>query len=276
MRSSDSRPYASLIRLVTRPIVHALTCFSLLMSAPSYSTDLSDLWWNSNESGWGVNVAHQANVLFITLFLYDQGGQPVWYVGSNTAYQGTDATGALIYRGPLYQTAGPWHGGSFNPNAVTVRQVGTVTFTVTSVTTATLSYTTDGISVSKSVTRQTFQNNPNIAGSYFGGWTGTAAGCISNGTFRVPAVLNVTRSGASATIAIQGVNGSCTFAGPYTQSGRMGRVVGSISCTGGVNGTVSIFEVEANGSGLTARYTGNYGGGCTETGRFGGVRDSGN
>jgi len=38
---------------------------AILVCAPSvanalntWGTDMSDLWWNPNESGWGINIAH--------------------------------------------------------------------------------------------------------------------------------------------------------------------------------------------------------------------------
>jgi len=41
-----------------RKIVSALlgALLSLCAHATNFGTDASDLWWNSSESGWGVNV----------------------------------------------------------------------------------------------------------------------------------------------------------------------------------------------------------------------------
>jgi hypothetical protein len=33
------------------------------------------IWWNASESGWGLNVAQQGNVLFATWFTYDTSGR---------------------------------------------------------------------------------------------------------------------------------------------------------------------------------------------------------
>ncbi len=38
------------------------------------ATNYQDLWWNAAEGGWGVNVTHQDNTLFATLFTYDETG----------------------------------------------------------------------------------------------------------------------------------------------------------------------------------------------------------
>jgi hypothetical protein len=249
----------------------------LSLALPAKSTDLSDLWWNSpasSESGWGVNVAHQESILFLTFFIYSTTGQPYWVVAPATQFQGTDSSGGLIYSGPLYQTSGPWFGGPFNPSSVVPSQVGTATFTATGVTTATLVYSVSGTTVAKSVERQTFKNNPYINGNYFGGLIGDASGCLlasNNGHFENQALVAISGDTSNSQIVFQGSGGSCTMAGPYTQNGRMGQIQGTISCSNGDSGTVSIVEIEANSSGVSARYQASYPNGCLENGHFGGV-----
>src|SRR5258705_3435611 len=92
---------------------------SMLLAAalPARSADLTDLWWDANENGWGVNVAHQGDILFLTFFIYGPNNQPYWLSASSTQFQGTNAQGGSIYSGPLFQTTGPWFGAAvFNPN----------------------------------------------------------------------------------------------------------------------------------------------------------------
>jgi hypothetical protein len=56
-------------------------------STPNYS----DLWWRADgtESGWGVNLVHQGDILFATWFTYEAGGtasspaKGMWLVMSN-------------------------------------------------------------------------------------------------------------------------------------------------------------------------------------------------
>jgi hypothetical protein len=113
-----------------------------------------DLWWASpanSESGWGLNITHQGDILFMTWFTYDTDGSGMWLVMSagNRTAPGT-------YSGPLYRTSGPpfnrvpWTG------AVTVTQVGTGTFTFSGADNGTFAYTVDGISQTKAITRQAF------------------------------------------------------------------------------------------------------------------------
>ena len=116
----------------------------------SFATNYQDLWWNPSESGWGVNIAHQEDILFATLFTYDANRQPVWYVMSegNRALSGG-------YTGTLYRTRGP----AFNATPwtpVTVTPVGNMTFTFNGGNAATMTYTADGVSVTKQIQRQVF------------------------------------------------------------------------------------------------------------------------
>jgi hypothetical protein len=58
-------------------------------------------WYNAAESGWGLNIVHQGNVLFPTWFTYDTDGKPLWLYVSGAAKQ---ADGS--YTGDIYRTTG--------------------------------------------------------------------------------------------------------------------------------------------------------------------------
>lgn len=118
----------------------------------SFSQNYQDLWWNPNESGWGVNITHQEDVLFATLFTYNSAGQPMWYVMSDGE---RGAPGS--YSGALYSTTGP----AFNAvpwSSVNLTQVGNMSFTFTDGNTGTMTYTVNGVQVTKSIQRQVFSN----------------------------------------------------------------------------------------------------------------------
>lgn len=252
-----------------------LTLAAIPARATSFSTDLSDLWWNAAESGWGANVIQQEEILFITFFVYGQNGQPTWYVGSATSYVSTNAEGALVFAGPLYQTTGPYFGGPFNPLAVTNLAVGTVTFTVSAVNAATLAYTVNGVAVSKSVTRTTWRVN-SVAGNFYGGEIGTFFNCASsnnNGFYEVPTSFGITQANGMVTMVSSYTTGNsaCTYTGPYVQEGRMGSVTGTFSCSNGASGTFAAIEIEASVSGIAMRAA-SKSNLCEFQGRFGGVR----
>lgn len=239
-------------------------------AANTWGTDLSDLWWNPNESGWGAHIAHQGEIIFMTLYVYGPDSRVKWYSASGMASQG----GSFTFTGPLYETTGPYLGaGNFDPTSVNRREVGTATLVFQEVNRATLTYSVDGVNVSKSIERNTFRNN-DLSGSYLGAAIGTSTGCGANsGDFSDPAPLVVGQTGSNISIVASiSSTFSCTYSGTYTQSGRMGSIAGSLSCTNGAHGTFQAFEIEAGHQAFSLRYSADYGGGCTETGRIGGLK----
>lgn len=114
-----------------------------------------DLWWKApagSESGWGVNIAHQGNVLFVTWFTYAADGRGMWLVGSSVEKTGNGTYGGTLYRviGPAY-SASPW-----DPAKVIRTPVGQVSFSFSDSNNGTMSYTVDGITQSKPITRQVY------------------------------------------------------------------------------------------------------------------------
>jgi len=112
------------------------------------------LWWNApaeSESGWGINFAHQGDVIFATWFTYDVGGKAWWL--SMTATK--TATGS--YSGTLYQTHGPaFDTVPFDPAKVTRTPVGSATLTFADVDDATFAYTVNGVAQTKTLVREVF------------------------------------------------------------------------------------------------------------------------
>ena len=51
-------------------------CICANCNAQSLGTAFSDLWWNPAESGWGVTVDHQQDVMFLMFFIYRSDGSP--------------------------------------------------------------------------------------------------------------------------------------------------------------------------------------------------------
>jgi hypothetical protein len=113
------------------------------------AVDYTDLWWNPDESGWGMAMAQQYGITFMAWYVYDATGKPMWYVATG-AMSGSSATATL------YRTTGPVFGPTFDPTAVQAFAVGTVTVEFTDANNATLRYTVDGVSNTKTITRQVF------------------------------------------------------------------------------------------------------------------------
>jgi hypothetical protein len=109
------------------------------------------LWWNAGESGWGINFAHQGDVIFATWFTYDADGAPMWLSATATK------TGPRTYEGTLYRTTGPRFGAvPFDPGAVRTSGAGRATLTFADGNSALFAYTVDGVSQSKAITRELF------------------------------------------------------------------------------------------------------------------------
>lgn len=238
-------------------------------NATSFSTDHTDLWWNPAEDGWGVNVIQQGDTLFATLFVYAPSGAASWYVASGATFTGRQA-GALVFSGKLYQTTGPWFGGAFNPAAVAVREVGTATFAFSTPVAGTLSYSVDGVTVNKDITRQTWRIN-DLTGDYIGATIATQFGCATDGEVEELAIFNVAHSGAAITITTFQGSGSCTYQGAYQQAGRMGAAQGTVLCGNGSQGTFTAFELEGNTAGMTGRGTSEVGT-CRRLWKIGGLK----
>ncbi|HEY2864679.1 MAG TPA: NBR1-Ig-like domain-containing protein [Casimicrobiaceae bacterium] len=116
------------------------------------------LWWNSpagSESGWGINLAHQADTIFATWFTYDLDGKAVWLF--MTALLSSPG----VYSGSLFVTNGPpFNAVPFNPAQVSRAFVGTGTLTFTDLNTGTFAYTVNGTMQTKTITRQVFGQLP--------------------------------------------------------------------------------------------------------------------
>jgi hypothetical protein len=128
------------------------TCF-VTTGDRAAATNYQDLWWNPAESGWGVNLAHQGNVIFATLYTYDANGNPMWLAMSSGQLVGT-----RTYQGPLHRYSGPAFNTSPWAPPVTPLEVGVMRFTFTDGKSGTLTYSVNGVTVTKSITRYEFSN----------------------------------------------------------------------------------------------------------------------
>jgi YVTN family beta-propeller protein len=122
---------------------------------PTFSTpgfNVQGLWWRSpagSESGWGVNLAHQASTIFATWFTYDSDGSGMWLVMSEGKRVAENS-----YTGALYRTTGPaYNAATFDSSRVGYTTVGSATFTFSDSNTGTLTATIDGVNIAKPITR---------------------------------------------------------------------------------------------------------------------------
>lgn len=117
----------------------------------SRAFNFQDIWWNPNESGWGLNIIHQDDVISVGLYTYDASGRDAWYLMA----PGTRQTGTSTYAGPLKRVTGP----VFNAIPWTATQettVGNLSINFTNGNQGTLTYTINGQQVVKTIQRLVF------------------------------------------------------------------------------------------------------------------------
>jgi hypothetical protein len=261
------------VRCLVASLLVAVCCLSSPAWSTSVTTDQSDLWWNPTESGWGIQFVQRGSVIFATMFVYDQTKTPFWYSATLVKQ-----AGAFTWSGDLIATTGPYFGTMpFNPSTVTIAKVGTMTWAAQTVETGVLTYNVGSVNVAKNLSRQPIATD-DFSGHYGGGLHQTATGCSNsgfNGTRESIGTLNVTQNSNAITLqSFPSTGGSCSYSGSLSQLGQMGAVSGSFSCTDGSAGTIELFEMQVNITGLTGRFTftNSNPAGCQVTGWFGGLR----
>lgn len=253
--------------LATILAAFSLTLAPAAQAANTWGTDMSDMWWIPSESGWGANIAHQRGVVFMTLYVYGADSRIRWYAA--TYMQSRGNTDPFAFDGAFYEFTGPFFGAAtFDPLDVGVRQVGLASLAFGSVGQGTLTYSIDGVAVTKQIERQTFREN-NLAGTYLGHLSNSVAGCASGNGLRYESgaatVIHEIDNSISISTALD-AGRTCSYAGTYSQSGRLGEIVGSVACSDGRSGSFQITEIEAGYLGYMGRYSASLGASCTESG----------
>lgn len=113
--------------------------------------DFSDLWWNPNESGWGLNlVQHATGQVFGVMYTYEAPNRPLWLV-----IPGGTWTSSMVFTGSVYRVIGPL-ASNFDPTRVNPVPVGQATLTFSDQDHAVFSFTMNGATVTKNISRQPF------------------------------------------------------------------------------------------------------------------------
>ncbi len=133
--------------------VYASPVPTCVAGSASDNANYQDLWWRQpggSENGWGVNILHQGEVLFATWYTYGPDGTDMWMVMS----AGTKIA-ERTYKGDIHRTtSGPFN--AYDPSLFKATLVGTGTFTFVDGNNGTFSYTVDGVTQSKPITRYLF------------------------------------------------------------------------------------------------------------------------
>jgi hypothetical protein len=259
----------------------------LLVSATYASANVyNDVFFDVAEPGWGVFVKQSNTFQFLAFFIYGPNGQPTWYTAQLT--DNGDGTG-LNYVGPLFATTGTYFANPWQGDVAT--QVGTASFQGSAVPEdffhATLTYTVNGVTVTKALQRQTLTAFA-MSGTYSGSIAGSVASCpiaANNGGVNGRFNLTVAQVGdVSATLTFSFVdpntnyNGMvCTLSGPLTHYGGLYTITSAqYSCTaagfspGGIV-SASVNLLSQSGQGVEGKWTATTSTGCSQTIRFSAV-----
>jgi len=255
--------------MLARMILAAL-CF---VACNAHALEYTDVYYDPDESGWGMFLVQSNTVQFAAFFVYGADGKPTWF----TVQLADDGTGQ--YTGALYATTGSPFNSAWNPAQLTVTPAGTATFHPVDSYNATLTYTVNGVAtVVRPIQRQALASYA-MGGHYSGSMSGALSGCSNaNGNdpaFRGRYGLDVAQNGdASAVLTFTFVDANhngmaCTLSGALAHYGRLYQMPGaSLACTGpgqdGVPRAVTVESVHPTGQGIEGHLTaaGTLGGGC--------------
>jgi len=242
--------------------------------ASAFSTNNSDIYNATNESGWAIELVQQADVIFATIYTYDSNMLPIFYTAT-LFVGGTGAGGNAIWAGDLYVTNGSWFGAPYEASKVTYRRVGAMNYVPQDTAGGAVTFTIDGVVVTKQISRVTLRLDT-YAGIYQGTYKIVASGCsdpTASGTFLIDAVFTVTQGNNALSVVTSEADGnSCTYPGDYKQLGQFGQSVGTFTCTNGIKGGNLFFEMNVTPTDFRGRISGSDNLGCTLTGSFAGVR----
>jgi hypothetical protein len=245
--------------------------------------DPTGLWFNPNESGWGLILTQQAGNIFAAIFAYGSDGRPAWWVASNVVDTG-QSVNLLVgeaFAGTLYGTTGPYLG-SADSTALTATAVGNLRVAYVGGTDLlSLSYTVNGVTVDKTLQRETWSSNASqMSGTYSGGLFPSSSACGTSGVFATtPTSFSVTPGTAPDSLRIvwgTGLDTACVIDSTYTQTGQLGSLSGLVQCgpVPNVDTTIGVITLSSitlgqNGFSGFATFTGSN---CTAAGFVGGVK----
>lgn len=150
-------------------------------SAPRTSaSNLSDIWWNPDSSGWGVHISHVDSDLYFTWYTYDTDREPIFYQGV-TRRQADGSFSGELYRSNNGTPFLEIDGAPANDGA---EVVGSARLVFADGIRASFEYTVNGVSQSKQIERLQFGSVASVcsveaydAGTGGGGGGGSGDDC---------------------------------------------------------------------------------------------------
>jgi len=118
---------------------------------PQSPSKQSATWWIPSESGWGLTVFDQGNLLAPTWFTYDTDGEPTWFIVAG-AFPQADGS----YAGEVLRLTGTPFALIDGAATQSATSAGSVSLTYAGEDALTFAYTVDGISQTKSLEKFSF------------------------------------------------------------------------------------------------------------------------
>jgi lysyl endopeptidase len=125
-----------------------------LQPATGPAFNVTDMWWNAAESGWGLNLTqHASGQVFGVWYTYTTPNRPYWLILS-----GGQWVNGTVFTGKLYTVSGPHYAQpAFDTTKVITREVGVMTLTFGGDgNTGSFTWSVDGVTGVKLITRQPF------------------------------------------------------------------------------------------------------------------------
>lgn len=209
---------------------------------------------------------------------YNTHGTPTWYAAV------LNYNSPMSWTGDLMETNGPGFATQpFNPAAVTVGRIGSMSFTPTSVRDGVLSDSINGVSVTKHIERMTLRYD-DYTGNYIGMLAYAAEECPNAADRGLPnnrIDFSIVQSGTALSMISQqqGTIAVCSSSGAYGQDGQFGnttQVTGSCADGSGAGAVTTYYQMNVTPSGISMNFTSpgsNPGSkGCTLNGSLVGIR----
>ena len=237
--------------------------------------DRTGVWYNPSEPGWGLILTEQGGNVFAAVFAYGTDNQPTWWVASNVVSAGDFPGLGSLFAGTLYRTSGPYFG-TADTTPLSASPVGSLQILGPSDTgTLGLMYSVNGVTVTKTVTRESWSSNRAfLTGSFTGGlFPAPGSGCTSDLFAATPVTLVASMNPSDPlTFSWTGASGaSCTVSPTYVQAGQFATLSGLVKCNGSAAGQLTIRDASVTETGFHG--TANFAfGDCTTVGYVGGVR----
>lgn len=116
------------------------------------ASNFTDVWNTTSEPGWGIYLGHQRDTLFGLWYTYDSTGRDQWLTAT-----AIDPSGGNVFAGDLRRLTGtPFSSINGSQAFLTAPVVGSVSFAFVNGAQATMTYTLEGVTQTKVLSRYVF------------------------------------------------------------------------------------------------------------------------